>query len=143
MKRKLGAFRSKRSTRGINSSKITENQAALCNAAFGQKNLEKSSVAIVVCVHEKRPEQSYGQRGETLYCLQDTAAAIQNILLTACSLGLASCWMGAFKENEIRKVIKAPKDMRPVALILIGVPDETPLARRRRLVSEIMHKEAF
>jgi nitroreductase len=116
---------------------------ALFNAAFGQKDLEESSVAIVVCADEKRAEQSYGQRGEMLYCLQDTAAAIQNILLTTCSLGLASCWMGAFKENEIREVINAPKHMRPVALIPIGVFNEAPPAGSRRSISEIVHKEAF
>ncbi len=116
---------------------------SLSQAAFGQKSLQEASVVIVVCADEKRAAESYGDRGKTLYCLQDTAAAIQNILLTACSLGLGSCWIGAFKEDEIRKVINAPKDMRPVALIPVGYPNESPNARPRRPVSEIMHKETF
>ena len=99
---------------------------AISNAAFGQKNLQEASVVIVVCADEKRAEESYGARGRTLYCLQDTAAAIENILLTACSMGLGTCWIGAFKEEEIRKVINAPKDMRPVALIPVGYPNESP-----------------
>jgi nitroreductase len=112
-------------------------------AAYGQKDLEEASVVIVVCADEKRAEQNYGARGKTLYCLQDTAAAVQNILLTAYSLGLGSCWIGAFKEEEARKVINAPKEMRPVALIPIGYPNESPSPRNRRPVSEIMHKETF
>jgi hypothetical protein len=88
----------------------------------------------VVCADEKRAEQSYGARGKNLYCIQDTAAAIQNILLTVFSLGLGSCWIGAFKEDEIRKVIKAPKNMKPVALVPIGVPNEAPAARSRQPV---------
>jgi nitroreductase len=116
---------------------------AISNAAFEQRDLQEASVVIVVCADEKRAEQSYGVRGKTLYCLQDTAAAIENILLTACSMGLGSCWIGAFKEEEIRKVIKAPKDMRPVALIPVGYPNESPDARPRRAISEIMHKETF
>ena len=115
----------------------------LSNAAFGQKALLEASVVFVVCADEKRAEESYGTRGRTLYCLQDTAAAIENILLTACSLGLGACWIGAFKEDEIRKVIKAPKYMRPVALIPVGYPNESPPAKARRSVSEIMHKETF
>jgi len=111
--------------------------------AFGQKTLEEASIVIVVCADEKRAEQSYGSRGKTLYCLQDTAAAIQNIMLTAHSLGLGSCWVGAFKEEEIRKVIKAPKEMRPIALIPIGYPNENPAARNRRPLSEITRKETF
>ena len=116
---------------------------SLSMAAFGQKTLEEASVVIVVCADEKLAEQSYGVRGKSLFCIQDTAAAIQNILLTAYSLGLGSCWIGAFKEDEIKKAIKAPKEMRPIAMIPIGYPNEAPSARSRRPVSEIMHKETF
>jgi nitroreductase len=115
----------------------------IAKAAFGQKAIEEAAVVIVVCADEKRAEESYGARGKSMYCLQDTAAAIENILLTASSLGLGACWMGAFKEEEIRKVIKSPAHMRPVAVIPVGVPKESPQARPRREISEIMHKETF
>jgi nitroreductase len=112
-------------------------------AAYGQEDLEEAPVVIVVCADEKRAEQNYGARGRTLYCLQDTAAAVQNILLTAYSLGLGSCWIGAFKEEEARRVINAPEEMRPVALIPIGYPDEAPPPRSRRPLSKIKHEETF
>jgi nitroreductase len=51
--------------------------------------------------------------------------------------------IGAFKEDQVRKVIKAPKYVRPVALIPVGYPDGLPNTRLRRPISEIMHKEAF
>jgi nitroreductase len=116
---------------------------SLSTAAFGQKDVEEASIVFVVCADEKLAEQSYGARGKSLFCLQDTAAAVQNILLTAYSLGLGSCWVGAFKEDEVRQVIKAPKEMRPIALIPVGYPNEAPAARSRRPISEIMHKETF
>ncbi|MGA2385853.1 MAG: nitroreductase family protein [Candidatus Bathyarchaeia archaeon] len=112
-------------------------------AAYGQKQVEEASVVIIVCADEARAEESYGLRGKTLFCLQDTAAAIQNILLSAHALGLGSCWVGAFKEEQVRKAVNAPKNMRPVALIPVGTPDETPEARVRRPLSEIMHRETF
>lgn len=112
-------------------------------AAYGQKALEEASVVIVVCADEKRAEQSYGTRGKTLYCLQDTAAAIQNILLTAQSLGLASCWIGAFKEDEVKKVIMAPKGIRPVALVTVGYSNEATISRDRRPIDEILYKDSF
>ena len=115
----------------------------LSQTAYGQKSLQEASIVIVVCADEKRAAESYGARGKTLYCLQDTAAAIQNILLTACSLGLGSCWIGAFKEDEVRIVINAPKYMLPVALIPVGYPNESPNARPRRPIGEIMHTETF
>ena len=115
----------------------------LSQAAYGQGDLQEASFVIVVCADMKRAVESYGDRGKSLYCVQDTAAAIQNILLTACSIGLGTCWIGAFKEDLVRKVINAPQNMRPVALIPVGYPDEEPIARPRRPLSEIMVKEAF
>lgn len=115
----------------------------LSSAAYNQKDLEAASVVIVVCVDEKRAGQSYGERGKTLYCIQDTAAAVQNILLSAYSLGLGSCWVGAFNEDQVRKAIAAPSNMRPVALVPVGYPDEEPVARGRRPLSEIMYWETF
>ncbi len=112
-------------------------------AAYSQRDVEEAPIVIVVCADEKRAQESYGERGKTLYCHQDTAAAVQNILLSAYSLGLGSCWVGAFKEEQVRKVIKAPESMKPVALIILGYPDEAPVARGRRPLSEIMHKESF
>jgi nitroreductase len=120
-----------------------ETKTALAKASFGQKSLEQASVVIAVCVDERRAEESYGSRGKSLYCYQDTAAAIQNILLAACAMGLGTCWIGAFREEEIRRVINAPEEMRPIALIPVGYPNECPPARSRRPLSEVMRKETF
>jgi nitroreductase len=116
---------------------------ALATAAFGQKWLEEAAVVFVVCADLKRAEESYGERGKSLYCYQDTSAAIENILLAACSMGLGTCWMGAFREEEIRKVINAPPHMKPVALIPVGYPNESPRARSRRPASEVVFRESF
>ncbi len=120
-----------------------ENKLALSKAALNQRSIVEASVVLVVCADENSAEESYGSRGKMLYCLQDTAAATQNILLTACSLGLGTCWIGAFKEDEVRRIIKAPKEMRPVVIIPVGYPNESPRARTRRPIIEIVHQETF
>ena len=112
-------------------------------AAYGQKDLEEAPIVIVVLADEKQAQERYGEKGKTLYCLQDTAAATQNILLAAYSLGLGTCWIGAFKEEETRKIINAPKNMRPVAMIPVGYPNETPQPRERRPLADIVHKDRF
>ena len=40
-----------------------------------------------------------------LYSIQDTAAAVENILLAAVDRGLASCWVGAFDDDAVRDAI--------------------------------------
>jgi nitroreductase len=111
--------------------------------AAHQAFIEEAPVVIAVCADEKRSASGYGNRGETLYCIQDTAAAIQNILLTAYSLGLGTCWIGAFNENEAKKALKPPKGIRPVAMIPVGYPNKTPSQRGRRPLNQIVHHEEF
>ena len=111
--------------------------------AAGQAFIEEAPVVIVVCANEKRAEAGYGSRGKMLYCIQDTAAAAQNIHLTAYSLGLGTCWIGAFNEHQARKAVNAPEEMRPIALIPVGYADEAPAPRNRRPLSQIMRYESF
>ncbi|MDH5374923.1 MAG: nitroreductase family protein [Candidatus Bathyarchaeota archaeon] len=115
----------------------------LVEAALGQTFIEEAPVVIVVCANEVRSSQGYGVRGKTLYCIQDTAAAIQNILLVGYSLGLGTCWVGAFREEEAREVLKIHHGIRPVAIIPVGYPAETPPPRSRRPMNQIVRHETF
>jgi nitroreductase len=115
----------------------------LAKAALNQAFVEEAPVVIVVCANEKRSSSGYGKRGETLYCIQDTAAATQNILLTAYSLGLGTCWVGAFNENEAKKALRTPSGIRPVVMIPVGYPNKTPSQRGRRPLNQIVHHEEF
>ncbi|MEM3459526.1 MAG: nitroreductase family protein [Candidatus Bathyarchaeia archaeon] len=121
----------------------SEIKRMLAEAALNQSFIEEAPVVIVVCANENRSMQGYGVRGKTLYCIQDTAAAIQNIHLTAYSLGLGTCWVGAFKEEKAKEILKAPQGIRPVAIIPVGYPAETPPPRNRRPISQIVHYETF
>lgn len=120
-----------------------ETKRRLAAAALSQTFIEEAPVVIVVCANENRSMQGYGMRGKTLYCIQDTAAAAQNILLTAYSLGLGACWVGAFREEEAREILKVPHGVRPVAIIPVGYPDETPMPRSRRPINQITHYENY
>ena len=115
----------------------------LAKAALNQSFIEEAPVVIVVCADEVRSSQGYGVRGKTLYCIQDTAAATQDIHLAAYSLGLGTCWVGAFNEEEARKILEIPQGVRPVAIIPVGYPAEKPPARNRRPLNQIIHYEKF
>jgi nitroreductase len=115
----------------------------LARAALNQAFVKEAPVVIVVCANEMRSSMGYGYRGKTLYCIQDTAAATQNILLTAYSMGLGTCWIGAFNENEAKRALNTPEGIRPVAIIPTGYPDEAPSHRDTRPRSQIIHNENF
>jgi nitroreductase len=123
--------------------RTSEIKSKLSEAAFNQSFIEDAPVVIVVCADENRASEGYDQRGKTLYCLQDTAAAAQNIHLVAHTLGLGTCWVGAFKEKEASEILKTPRGIRPVALIPVGYPSKFPSPRGKRTVDQMIHYEVF
>ena len=92
----------------------------LGEAAYGQMFIADAPLVVVVVALPEVSAGSYGDRGRGLYCLQDTAAAVQNLLLAAHSLGYCACWVGAFDEGGVRRVLSLGADERPVALVPLG-----------------------
>lgn len=115
----------------------------LATAALEQSFLAEAPVVLVICANILRTASCYGERGKNLYCIQDTAAAAQNIHLAAHALGYGTCWVGAFDEVAVAKAIDAPAEVRPVAIIPIGRPAEKPMATSRLSLDEITHKDSF
>ena len=116
----------------------------LAEAAWGQGFVAKAPVILAVCAVPAESKERYGERGETLYVLQDTAALATSLLLGAHFKGYGACWVGAFDEETVTMVLNVPAEMRPVALIPIGIPDgPVPKKRERRPLSEILVRECF
>jgi nitroreductase len=115
----------------------------LAEVALNQFFINEAPVVIVVCADPDRSKQRYGRRGVNLFCLQDTAAAIQNMLLAAIDLGLGACWVGAFQEDMVKVILRIPENLRPIAIIPVGRPAEKPNIPYRRPFKEIVHHETF
>jgi len=94
-------------------------------------------VVIVVSVDPRPCAARYGDRGEYLYSIQDTAAAVENILLATVERGLASCWIGAFEEDAVRDALDLQAPITPVAVIPVGYSAESAGRPARRPLAEI------
>jgi nitroreductase len=96
----------------------------LAIAALHQMFIKEAPVVIVVCSDLEKVKLRYGERGEKLYSIQNTAAATMIILLAAKALNLGSCWVGAFDEDSVKEILNLPPKVRPLAIIPIGFPAE-------------------
>jgi len=105
---------------------------ALARAALDQSFIAQAPVVVVVCADPDRSAMRYGGRGTHLYCLQDTAAATENLLLAAVALGLGGCWVGAFHEEEAARALDLPSHLRPVAIVPLGYPSRPAAGRTSR-----------
>ena len=99
--------------------------------------IARAPLVVVACA-DLRLSSRYGERGTNLYCIQDTAASVQNLLLAAHALGLGTCWAGAFKEETVRGILDLPDNLRPVAIVPVGYPARTPSTPDRASDSDVV-----
>lgn len=114
----------------------------LAQAAFGQSFIEQAPVVIVVVASIDRSSRVYRSRGE-LYAVQDASCGIENLLLAAHSMGLGACWVGAFDDNMVCKLLGIPDKSLPAAIIPVGYPAEEPAMPPRVPLEKLVHWEKW
>jgi len=98
--------------------------------------IKDSAFTIVGCGYVG---DSYGQKWSTI----DTTIALENMVIAAWALGVGSCWIGDFKEEEVKKLLHIPDDWKVIALISFGYPAEQPGSRRKKPLTEIVSYNKF
>jgi SagB-type dehydrogenase family enzyme len=114
----------------------------LSAAAWRQHQVRDAPVVLVVCANYPRSAVKYGDRS-LLYAVQDATASVMNILLAVHSLGLGACWVGAFDESSVSEIMALPEDVRPVALIPVGYPDESPGVPPSLGLDAVVHRDRW
>ncbi len=68
------------------------------------------------------------------------AAAIQNMLVMAHSLGLAGLWYTLFDQKTVKGLLNVPEDRTVCALVCLGKPGAEPLQTPRKPVEELVRR---
>lgn len=75
--------------------------------------------------------------GETVkgihYHQIDMGIAMEHMVLHATEMGLGTCWIGWFKEKNIKKILNIPKNWKIISLLALGYPKEESDFRTPRL----------
>jgi nitroreductase len=69
----------------------------------------------------------------------NVGAAFQAISLAAHGIGLGTCWIGAFRKEEVAKILMIPNDRELLYLMAVGYPDETPVSEDVRAGESIKY----
>lgn len=80
---------------------------------------------------------------EVKQCIRDVAIQAEHIVLRAEELGLSTCWIGWYTQDEIRQVLGVPQDKYVVGILVVGYADESPSERPRKPLDEIVHYEKW
>lgn len=106
---------------------ITEHnqRQELGKIALQQYWLAHAPYILVVTRDDSHLKSLYPELGGR-YSIQNTAAAIQNMLLTAHTFDLGACWVEAFNSEAIKEFLSIPAKIQVDAIIPIGYPMENP-----------------
>ena len=111
----------------------------IAEAALQQYWIATAPIIIVVYTQPIPTTRMYGLRGEKLYSIQNSASAIENMLLAATDQKLGSCWVGAFDENRLNEILGSPDNARPQSIIPIGYPAENPKKPDRHPIVDVVY----
>ena len=65
-------------------------------------------IIIVACGF---PDKGWCRKDGEKYYSIDVAIAMQNMILAAHEMGLGTCWIAAFDEKKVKKVLDIPKNV--------------------------------
>lgn len=108
----------------------------LVPACVNQKFVGEASVVVVGCATTLNYKMGNGEYSYTA----DLAIALDHMSLESASLGLGTCWIGKFYQDQVKKILDIPEEVQVVALMPIGYPKELELGlkRERKPLSEIV-----
>jgi nitroreductase len=108
-------------------------------AANGQPHVAKAPVVIAGVAMDVNRVMMCGIHTYPI----DLAIAIDHITLAAVNEGLGTCWIGAFSQDQARKVIGVPDKYTIVGLLPLGFPAEEGRTKSRKSLDEIVCYDSF
>ncbi|OHE58868.1 MAG: nitroreductase [Thermodesulfovibrio sp. RBG_19FT_COMBO_42_12] len=91
----------------------------LYRAALSQSSVRDAPVVIVFSAVYERTTVKYGERG-IRYVHMEAGHAAQNIFLQSVSLDLGAVVIGAFYDDEVKKIMKMPDREQPLYIMPVG-----------------------
>jgi nitroreductase len=96
-----------------------------------------------VCSNTSRSVDRYRKRGTEFYSIIDGAFASMILLLSAVNEGVGASFVGAFEDNEVRKILRIPIQVRPIGIIALGYTAEKPERFERIELNDLIHYERY
>lgn len=119
---------------------VVKGRQAVDDLGVVSANIKNAPVLVVACAD---PEKSGNIDGKPYYMV-DVAIAVEHMVLEAWELGLGTVWVGAFKEDKVRKALSIPDNIKVVALVPMGYPADKEGVRAKllkKLVGSANRKE--
>ena len=111
----------------------------LIAASRNQRFVGEAPCVVAACATETSHVMPCGQLSYPI----DLAIAVDHMTLKAVEEELGTCWIGAFNEGEVKKLLGIPEKIRVVALLPIGYPEYVPAQTPRKMREEVLLLEKW
>lgn len=83
------------------------------------------------------------ERGKEFHSIIDGSFASMIMLLTAVNEGIGACFVGAFEDDKVSKILELPEYVKPIGIITLGYPAERPEKFERIEISKLVYHERY
>ena len=128
-----------------NSEKIND----IANTSIINRWLKKVPLIIVACADPL----SSGKKNGIDYSNVDVAIAFEHLILAATDIGLATCWIGGFNHEKVKKILEIPPRIKIIAMTPLGYPNKENIFEKskkifirntkRKSLREIIHYDIW
>lgn len=109
----------------------------IAKACMNQTWMAEAPIHIIICSDNSDLKSFFGKYYKN-YSLQNSSAAMENILLKATELKLGSCWVSAFSESNVKRILQIPDEIEVHGIITVGYPNEKPLRKLKSRLKNIV-----
>ncbi|AKB85246.1 SagB/ThcOx family dehydrogenase [Methanococcoides methylutens] len=95
----------------------------LCRVSLSQPQIRDAAAVVVITAVYSRIMVKYGNRG-VRYAHIEVGCAAENIYLQGMSLGIGTCAVGAFEDENVAAIFDLPVDEEPLLLLPLGMCNE-------------------
>ncbi|MGB8951676.1 MAG: SagB/ThcOx family dehydrogenase [Candidatus Aminicenantales bacterium] len=96
-----------------------DKRTEIAEAALKQDSINEGAALIVMAGVYERTSFKYGERAER-YVYMEVGFIGENIYLQGMALGIGTVMIGAFKDEELKKVLDLPEEENPLAIMPLG-----------------------
>jgi nitroreductase len=97
---------------------------------------------LVICLCGIKSE-AWVRRDGRSYLDIDVAIAMDHLILAATDEGLGTCWVANFDAPAARDLMRLPDGVEPIVMTPLGYPAETPSAKKRLPLDDLVRYETY
>ena len=118
-----------------------ENVKAIWNAIDQETKFIDAPMFIIGII---APSGSGTNKSGEKYYGVDFGICFEHLILAAAAEGLATCWIGFFNEEKVKKILKIPKKYKVMGITPLGYSIKPKgEVKERKSIEKIVHYEQF